>query len=208
MIFFSRIGLCTVLLALGVLLQAQKTAIGLINEQPMRLLIKDGEITEIKSLVPGYMAGYQKAPVDNFQKEALQPIEYFKASDSVAVAALKGGNAKTDNNLVVDETTATVHKTDKALSQSINFDFESAILSDLALETIEACAELLKSGSARSILLKSWYKEGDQQSEELVSNRLEACRQYLETKGVASNIILTSLIGSGRESRFISVVLN
>ena len=192
MIFFSRIGLCTVLLALGVLLQAQKTAIGLINEQPMRLFIKDGEITEIKSLVPGYMAGYQKAPVDNFQKVALQPIEYFKASDSVAVAALKGGNAKTD----------------KALSQSINFDFESAILSDLALETIEACAELLKSGSARSILLKSWYKDGDQQSEELVSNRLEACRQYLETKGVASNIILTSLIGSGRESRFISVVLN
>lgn len=205
--FFSRLGLCAVLLGLGVLLQAQKTAIVLINEQPTRVVIKDGEITEIKSLVPGYMSGYQKAPADNFQKVPLQSIEYLKASDSIVIAAFRGENTITDNK-ALEEKAAVVDKTKKALSQSINFDFESAILSELALETIEAYAELLNSGSARSILLKSWYKDGDQQSEELVRNRLDACRQYLETRGVASNIILTSLIGSNRESRFVSVVLN
>jgi len=205
--FFPRLGLCAVLLSLGVLLQAQKTAIVLINEQPTRVVIKDGEITEIKSLVPGYMTGYQKAQADKFQKVPLQSIEYLKASDSVVIAAYKGENSIPDS-IAPEDKTSTATKSDKALSQSVNFDFESAILSDLALETIEAYAELLNSGSARSILLKSWYKDGDQKSEELVRNRLAACRQYLETRGVASNIILTSLIGSNRESRIVSVVLN
>lgn len=181
---------------------SQKTAIVLINEQATKVELTDGEITAVYNAVPGHMNGYSKAPNDDFRKIPLQQL------DTDRLLAVQQSADPADKDLFLPEPEEPATDESNALNQAVYFDFESAILSNEALGTIENYADVLKARQANSVLLKSWYKNGDANSEKLVKNRLDACRAYLETQGVGSNIILTSLIGSNRESRFVSLILN
>lgn len=205
---FSPIcGLLAVLLCTALSANAQKTAVILINEQPTRVVLENGEIAQVKGVVPAHMNGYEAAPRDAFQKIPLESIEILNPQSETPVALSLAENVPGTTEAGTTGDTADGSNT-ATLSKSINFSFESATLSEESLQTIESYAKVLNNRTSKSILLKSWYKDGDARSEELVRNRLDACRQYLETRGVASNIILTSLVGSNRESRFVTVILN
>ena len=178
-----------------------QTTVVLINEKPTRVKLQDGEIAAVYNEVPGYMKGYKKSPADAFQKLDIKLIEGGIDSDTpVAAEELP--------NDVAPEATTSFDTSSDLPEPYVNFDSGSAILTDASLTTIQSFASAMKSGNRKSILLKSWFKSGDGGSQELIQNRLDACRAYLESQGVPSNRILTSLIGSNRESKFVSVVIN
>ena len=201
--FIPKCGLI-VAFALSTQLSIGQSAIVLINEQPTRVKIENGEITAVYEKVPNYMDGYKKAPEDAFKKLPLKAItgsQVYVFEDTPEPAEINT-TEDTGETIEVDAVE------DSELASAIDFNSGSAILSNIALTTIEDYAKQLKNSEVKSILLKSWYRSGDSNSQELVKNRLEACRAYLESQGVASNVILTSLIGSNRESKFVSVIVN
>jgi len=197
--FFPQSGLIFIL-AFCTQIGLAQTAIVLINEKPTRVKLEDGEITAVYNEVPNYMDGYEKAPEDAFKKLPLQRIN--NDIEVVAQPAVAVADTESDSDIEIDAPEK------PELEPSVYFEKNSAILTDESLATIQAYATRFKDRSNKSILLKAWYRSGDERSQELVENRLDACRAYLETNGVASNIILTSLIGSNRESKFVSVILN
>ena len=200
-------GLFIILLLSSATLMSQ-TKVVLINEVPTRVEIADGDITAVNSEVPGYMNGYTKSPQSNFIRAPYQlpkPVAAYAELDSPEID-LSNVPALTDTN-ETDDSEISDDMIDE-LNNSLFFDYGSAILSEENIKNLDGFAEKLKSRSAKTILLKSWFRGGDDESHTVVKNRLDACKQYLETKGVASNIILTSQIGSNRESRFVTVVLN
>jgi outer membrane protein OmpA-like peptidoglycan-associated protein len=207
--FYPHCGL-TIILAFITHIGWAQTAIVLINEQPTRVSLNNkGEISKVYNKVPGYMSDFKKAPRDEFKKFELSDIDNnedlvmmapqtLSETDATQAAAV---NAQKEEAIDIEDS-------DNRVSPSIYFDMASAILSEESLNTIKAYASVLKERGANSVLLKSWYKSGDKKSQELVENRLEACRQFLETQGVASNIILTSIVDSNRESSYVSVIVN
>lgn len=177
-----------------------QSAIVLINEQPTRVKLEDGEITTVYEKVPNHMDGFAKAPEDAFSKLELSQFN----ADVPAVADNDTTESDTEDIQILDDSHLEVANID----ESVNFDYDSAILTPGALTTIKSYASVIKSNDKYTVMLKSWYKSGDQRSQELVKNRLDACKAYLEANGVPSNIIVTSMIGSNRESKFVSVILN
>ncbi len=202
--FFPKFGLL-LSLVLTTHLGISQSAVILINEKPTRVVLKNGDIAEVKNLVPRYMDGYKRSPKDDFIK---LPFEFL--NDNRAMASSTSDTPVIEEFIVSESVNNENYEEDITDSEdkAVYFDFDSAILTAEALEAIKSYSTEIKENKIQSILLKSWYKSGDSNSYELINNRLTACRQYLEANGVPSNLILTSTVGSNRESRFVSILIN
>ena len=173
------------LLVIGsVTVLSSQSTIVLINEIPTRVELDGSEISSINDKVPSYMNGYRKSPKSNFR--LIWPGETVDIS---AMAAL---------DIAAPEAEA------PAAKQAISFEASSFALSEDTKANLNKLADDIIANSRTSVLLKSWYQLGDVSSQELTINRLDACKDYLVSKGVKGSLIITSFTGAEKQTDYVS----
>ncbi len=168
----------------------------LINGVPTKVILEGTEIKDVQGEVSSYMSGYEK----NKKTSAFQ---YAQLNQSGSTAAKVQDN--TASALVISKTKVS----DSPIVSGNYFKFEndSALLSILAINDIKDHANKIKSGLATSILLESFHLSENEESIELIRNRLDACKKYFEINGVPSNAIVTNMYPNDKESNKVSVTL-
>jgi len=158
----------------------------LINEIPTKVDIENNEIASIHESVPSYMKGYEKAPRDIFRK--------IWPGETVKLLAAAPKDPKSEVKTAITES-----------DNAIRFNSDSYSLSENTKLNLDKLAQKILDSKSTSILLKSFYKLGDVDSQELTINRLDACKDYLQTKGIQGSLILTSFTGSENQTDKVSV---
>lgn len=164
---------------------------------------ENGNITAIYDSLPNYMDGYEKAPYDLFKKVPPR-------LDSNAFAEVDQTPPQTKGDMAKEPTVKEIAKLDRQRAKKNNaiyFDDDTAEIRALSNKKLMYFSEKIKSGTSKSVLLKAWYEIDNEESQELVKNRLETCKLKMEKQGVPSNLILTSILGSSKESKFVTVLL-
>ena len=184
------VSLTSLLLLLCFSISAQTMA--LVNGVATKVKYQDGELLEIYDTYPNYMNGFELPSEDNFTKvpPRLLQLEQPVAEEALAEADImkKTEEYKVNNALFYDESSNTL-------------DAESVI-------RVAGYANNYKSKTTKSFLLKGWYNNTDDESQKRIKQRLDEGKKALEKQGVPSNLILTSLIGASKESRFVTVITN
>lgn len=152
-------------------------SIVLINGVPTQVTLEGEEVTSIQGTVDNHMAAYDNTTKGDFQKVPARDY-----------------NVARDASLELDDDAFT-----DVSGNYLKFRTGSAILSNLALNEIKDYADKLNSGQAETIVLESFYKEGDTKDKKLVENRVEACRKMFELNGIGKNLIVTS-VSEGKTS--------
>jgi hypothetical protein len=168
-------------------LSGQSTVV-LINEVPTRVEIDGGEITAINEKVPSYMRGYEKSPKDAFRK--LWPGEDLP----VLADNQTDGDAIAESNAVLPK-------------EAISFKANSYELGEDTKANLAKLAQQIREENRTSVVLKSWYKIGDFQSQDLTINRLDACKDFLVTNGVQGSLIVTSFTGTEKQVNHVQATL-
>ena len=190
---FSKI--LIVVLSFSPMFLSSQTVV-LINGVPTKVILEGTEIKDVQGEVSSYMSGYEK----NKKTSAFQ---YAQLNQSGSTAAKVQDN--TASALVISKTKVS----DSPIVSGNYFKFEndSALLSILAINDIKDHANKIKSGLATSILLESFHLSENEESIELIRNRLDACKKYFEINGVPSNAIVTNMYPNDKESNKVSVTL-
>ena len=160
----------------------------------------NGELTAIYKQFPNYMNDFEDAPFDIFQKvpprlnqegfvEVEQTTSSLESTVTPSKEMVKGDGKKAKEN------------------NAIFFIGSTSDMNKKSVTKIKSFSDKITKGDSKSVLLKAWYKLDDPKSEELVKSRLDVCKAEMEANGVPSNLILTSILGSSKESRFVTVLL-
>lgn len=152
----------------------------LVNGVATKVSLKEGNITSIYDAVPNHMQGFASDSVDGFQK--VRPRTGTKAVES-APAILAGPSEIKVNS-----------------DYKFNFDDATAVLTESNKEMIGKFASKITEGKASSIQLSTTHKKNDLKNQKLSENRLTAIKKYLQSVGVNSNLILTSVVEGGNSS--------
>jgi len=167
----------------------------LINGVPTQITQEQTEITQVHNqLGTSYMAGFEAAPNDPFQKVRPKLLSEL-ITPQQAIAATSKPIVRTEVNKELN------------FDNSLFFKSGTAELTVKAEEAIKSYAEQLKTGKAKSVLLKSWHLANNKISEQLVKSRLEACKAIFVKQGIGTNVILTSLTAAAEESKFVTIQL-
>lgn len=166
-----------------------QTKVVLVNGDAKLVELSGSDVTTIKKDLPRHMRGYEKPSYDLFKKRS--PLA--ELSSPVAVNELGGDIVPSSKS--------------ESISNAIYFDSNSAILTDQAIAALKRWSTELKSKGNQTVLLKSFYKEGNTKSQQLVANRLDACKRYLELNGVQSSLIFTTFTGADNLVDYITVNL-
>ncbi len=198
-----------------------QTAI-ILNGTPTMVTLNGKDITKIHGEAIDFMNGFKQSPKGIFKFAPLgkNPAatsrivnEGIAQTEVEKVVAPEKTIIVQNNAVIVKETgnsqikTTEISRTEIKSGTYILFESKSALLITTALKDLDGYADKIKAGEASSVVLESFYRRGDRKSEELVKNRMEACKQYLELKGVPINIIATNISQSMRETEKISVTL-
>jgi len=179
----------------------------LVNEVPMDVDHTNGELLALYKKYPNFMDGYEKAPFDPFKKVQPRINDLnFATNDK---KALQSRGEMNDNT---QATPSNVTDNEKALKKSLKdkyiyFVGGTSNIDDKSLIKVKNFSEKIKNGESKSILIKGWYKMDNDSSQKLIQDRLEGCKFKLEEAGVPSNLILTSILGSNKESKYVSILL-
>jgi outer membrane protein OmpA-like peptidoglycan-associated protein len=166
---------------------AQKTV--LVNGEATKVTVSDNNITSIKGTSPGYMAGYADASNDVFTK--VQPrLGSTQATTSRASAPVAAKKEPLLSN-----------------TDAVSFAEGAYEIEADAKKYLNSVAKSVKSGEVKTILLKTGYKTGDSDDISLTRRRLDSCKRHLESKGVGSNLILTSMVARKDASTKIAVLM-
>ena len=165
------------------MLSSQSTIV-LINEIPTKVDLNGSEITSINEKVPSYMNGYRNSPKSEFRRIWPGEVVDIKAMVSVDPPVAEESIPEQE--------------------EAIRFEESSFVLSSTTKDNLDKLVEQIKTQNSNTVLLKSWYKLGDTGSQELTINRLDACKSYLESKGVQGSIIITSFTGAESQTDFVS----
>lgn len=191
--------LTLIILLMGVKSDSFGQVKALVNEVATDVDHKKSNLTALYNKYPRYMDGFEKAPYDPFTKVPprlnIQNFADLQSSDSDLLA---------QNN---SETPFDNIKLKKKKDDFIYFEGATANLINSSLPKISAYSEGIKDGISKSILIKGWYKSEDKQSQKLIEKRLDVCKLKLEENGVPSNLILTSILGSNKEKRHLSLLV-
>jgi len=161
---------------------------------------KNGNVTALYSEFPNYMDGYEKAPFDPFKKvpPRMNILNYAEATflkQADKQSTLKQAKASANN-------TPRSSKRDKF----IYFEGNSSTINKNSLPKVASNSKKIIEGKAKSLLIKGWFKKNDDSSKQRIERRLEVCKAELEEKGVPSNLILTSIMESNKELRYLSIL--
>ena len=166
----------------------------LVNGVATKINVADAEIVSIYDSVPGYMDGYEAAISDPFTK--VKPRLQSEIAPAVVSTTTNAANVR-----YVD--------VDKEMNfdNSLFFTPSSAQLTTKGKAAVKNYADTMKSGGAKTVLLKSWHLKGNKISKQLVKARLDACKASFIAQGIGTNVILTSLTAAEEESKFVTIVL-
>lgn len=157
----------------------------LVNGNATKVELDGSTIIAIHEKVPGYMRGYIKPKSDIFKKTMpLSDRESYKGADA---------------EIEIFEPLPIVAE------NALYFDQNMATLTDNTMTALKKHAETIKSGGVKTVSLKAWYKLGDESSQHLVANRLDACKRFLELNGVQSNLIFTSFTAAKDISEYVEI---
>lgn len=164
---------------------------------------KNGTITAMNDSFPDYMNGFEKPPYDMFQKvrPRLETNAYAESDKPQPVIV-----AETEK----EPTLKDIERLDRQRAKKNNaiyFKDNAATIRPVSNKKLMYFSEKIKNGSSKSVLLKAWYELDNLESQELIKERLEMCKQEMEEQGVPSNLILTSILGSSKESKFVTVLM-
>jgi len=174
----------------------------LINGVPTQVRLEGTEIVEVKGEAKNYLAGFDSSAVSTgFQYAELRMNQRTPA---VAEAPVRQA---TKPNVAPSLSSPRAASSPFISGNYFKFGSNSALLSDTSLKEIRQYSEKIKSGKASSVLLESFHVDGNASSQELVMNRLEACKNYFEVNGVPSNLIVTNIYPNDKESDKVSVTL-
>lgn len=195
------LSLVTVMM-LAVSLSAQTVV--LINGVPTKVKLEGDKIVDIVGEVNGHLNGFDLGSAD-MAYSSTDPLIAQNAEESALLAV-------TDSSTPAPVASTPQPVSNTAVSTPVSgnyFKFErnSALLSQLAINEIKDYASKIKAGTASSISLQSFFKESDQRSRELTSNRLEACKKYFEVNGVDVSMISTEMIPNDTQSDKVSITL-
>ncbi len=160
----------------------------LVNGQATEVEILDKDLKKIKNQVDGYMADYQSPSSDKFTK----------------VSPRLGNQVQVKPEQIQDESVA--GSTISNL-KTVSFEGQSTDINMAGKKFLDDIVNTIKSGKSTTILLKTWYKSGDKSNIAITRQRLEACKRYLESEGIVSNLILTSMVAKDDKSSDIAVFM-
>ncbi len=170
-------------------MQGQTKTVVLINSVASEAtLSQSGDILEVHREIPDHMRGYAKAPVNAFQYSPLRVGQ--------TIAAVPEDRPETA--AVPEEPTPDV------IGNAIVFADGSAILDPSAMTRMDQIIRNMRSGGQRIIQLNSLYDLESATSRELAQNRLDACKSYLELKGVQGSNILIILDAANTDRNYIN----
>lgn len=157
----------TFMLCATIQLGAQnKSAIILINSIPYNVVLaNDGEITEIKGEAKGYMRGYIRS-ADEFEISVDRTIDIAGKVD-------EGSSVRSQRSL-------------------LSFETNYATLNESAVKALDKVISGFSFSSADKIMITA-FKENQDDTDKLATNRIATCRTYLELKGIPLNRILTEV---------------
>lgn len=198
------------------LLQAQ--TIVLLNGVPTKVMLEGTKIVSIGESVDAHMAGYAAATTeieysDNPDFIDATSTDSYRKPSSTAIASTPVTSAPT---AAVDTPTPPKVKPEAVLpavekplvaGNYFNFSGNSALLSASAIDQIKEYSQKILTGEASSVLLESFFDASNKRSEELVQNRLDACKRYFEVNGIANNLVQVNKIADKTQSNKVSVRL-
>ena len=168
------------------IMNAQKTV--LVNGEATLVTLSNNDIASVKGSKANHMSGYAQPSSDIYKK--VKP---------------RIGNSVPSTRTIP----APVSNTKEPLmrnTESVSFADGNSDVSAEAKKYLNSVAKSVKSGEVKTILLKTWYKSGDTDNISLTRRRLDSCKRFLESKGVVSNLILTSMVAKSKSSSEIAVL--
>ena len=160
----------------------------LVNGQATEVEILDKNLRKVKEKVNGYMVEYQSPSNDKFTK--VSP----RLNNQVQIKP-----AQIQNEIVLSSTISNL--------KTVSFEGQSSDINMDGKKFLDDIINTIKSGKSSTILLKTWYTSGDKSDIAITRNRLEACKRYLESEGIVSNLILTSMVAKEGKSSDIAVFM-
>lgn len=175
----------------------------LINGVPTKVKLNGSEIVKVLGVENNYLAGYATSQ-NEFQ--TVDPTDPTSASP--VASANTNSTTRSAPSASSPATSQSSNSTTTAFSGNyFKFDRNSALLSQLSINEIKDYAKKITSGQASSVILQSFYRTNSQRSEQLVKNRLDACKKYFELNGVSASAITTESIANDRQSDKVSITL-
>ncbi len=162
----------------------------LVNGEAKKVNIEDNAVTEIQKDVPNYMNGFEDTSADPYTK-----VEPRIGTQAVVASDRNMAEAKLSPFTTV--------KKDKTVS----FGDGSSVLSTEAQDFIKKIAASVKSGEAKTVLLKSSHVSDDRENLSIMRKRVEACKKLLIENGVAPNLILTSMFSAKEATDVVGILL-
>jgi len=160
----------------------------LVNGQATEVEILDTDLKKVKEKVSGYMVEYQSPSNDKFTK--VSP----RLDNQIQTKQVQVQDERVANSTISNLKTVSF----KGQSTDINMDGK---------KFLDDFVNTIKSGKSSTILLKTWYMSGDKSDIAITRQRLEACKRYLESEGIVSNLILTSMVAKEDKSSDIAVFM-
>ncbi len=158
----------------------------LVNGNATKVDLDGSDVVALHEELPRYMRGFEKAPYDGFMKT--MPLSNI------------------EDIIVAEDSGDIIYENDPSLPpNALYFDPDLATLTKSTIAALKNYATMIKESNSKSVILKSWYKLGDINSQELISNRLEACKQYLEINGIQGSLIFTSFTASKNATDYVSI---
>ena len=190
---------------------AHTQTVVILNGVPTKVQLEGDKIVSILEEVPNYLGnGYENKSTEIKYGAKGNIIEGTVASTPTAAATLTTTSSVTKTTTTTTTTTTATTQTQSTspiIGNYFKFSGNSALLSELSISAIKDYAKKIASGEASSVTLESFYQTDNARSEQLISNRLDACKKYFELSGVSSSQIKTNKIADTNQSNKVSVTL-
>lgn len=181
--FKSILNIVALILVINVSGYSQKEAVILYNSQPVKVELSDqGKINSFIGLVPGYMAGFNLAPVTNAKLAVIDEPQAVKKEDA---------NQNAGYAIVSSEKIELQYKS--------NF----ATLDKSIINKLNDIAAYMKLNPGLKILITAHSPNG--KGSKLISNRLASAIAYLGIKGVNPDNIRTEVQQSNTSADILSI---
>ena len=167
------------------------TAVGqtiLVNGQATKVEILDKDLKKVNGKVNGHMTEYQSPSNDKFTKVGPR----IGSQDQVKPKPRL--DEKVSGSIISN-------------LKTVSFKGKSTDISMDGQKFLDDIVNTIKSGKSTTILLKTWYMAEDKADIAITRKRLDACKRYLESEGIVSNLILTSMVAKENKSSDIAVFM-
>ena len=187
---------------------AYTQSVVILNGVPTRVQLDGDKIVSILEEVPNYLSSeYERKNTEIKHGDPANVVKDAKTSQPAeAIAVNATTKAKSTETTETVETKTTI-SSEPLVSKKFKFSGNSALLSELSISEIKNYAKKVISGEASSVTLESFFQTGNRRSEQLINNRLDACKKYFELSGVDSSKIMTNKIADNNQSNEVSVTL-